>query len=79
MKYNNLTEDQKVKTEAMLMMFEEHFKSDPAMLKQKISVLKDKIKANPSVLDKVEMPSIKQQTSQEPVAAAKPKDQSKGR
>ena len=77
--YNNLTEDQKVKTEAMLMMFEEHFKSDPAMLKQKISVLKDKIKANPSVLDKVEMPSIKQQTSQEPVAAAKPKDQSKER
>lgn len=59
--YSNLPHEQQLKAEFALMVIQERYKNDPAMLKQKIEDVKNKIMANPMVLDKVELPQIKQQ------------------
>lgn len=59
--YSDLPHEQQLKAKFALMVIQERYKNDPAMLKQKIEDVKNKIMANPMVLDKVELPQIKQQ------------------
>ena len=53
--------EQQLKAEFTLMMIQERYKNDPAMLKQKIEEVKNKIMVNPAILDKIDLPQIKQQ------------------
>lgn len=59
--YNNLSTEHQVKAEFSLRLIRERFKDDPAMLTQKLDAMKNAIGANPKALDKVELPTIKQQ------------------
>lgn len=58
--YSNLTPEQQVKTEFFLRAIEERYKNDPAMLNLKLDEAKNKIEATPALLDKVELPTIRQ-------------------
>lgn len=59
--YNNLSEEHQIKAEFSLRMIRERFKDDPALLEQKLDVVKNKIGADPTALDKVQLPKVKQQ------------------
>lgn len=58
--YVGLTSDQQVKAEFFLRAIEERYKNDPAMLHLKLDEAKNKIEKHPTLLDKVELPTIKQ-------------------
>ncbi len=59
--YNNLSAEHQVKAEFSLRLIRERFKDDPAIMEQKLDAIKNKIGADPTALDKVELPEIKQQ------------------
>lgn len=59
--YNNLSEEHQIKAEFSLRMIRERFKDDPALLEQKLDAVKNKIGADPTALDKVQLPKVKQQ------------------
>lgn len=59
--YNSLTVDQKIKADAYIRVIEHQFKSDPALLKQKLNEVHDAIGKNPAALDKVPDLVVKQQ------------------
>lgn len=59
--YNNLSVEHQVKAEFSLRLIRERFKDDPAMMEQKLDAVKNKIGADPTALDKMELPKIKQQ------------------
>ena len=56
-----MSAEHQVKAEFSLRLIRERFKDDPAMLTQKLDAMKNAIGANPKALDKVELPTIKQQ------------------
>ena len=57
--YGSLTEEQKNKVTLYLRFMENHYKNDPAMLKQKMMEVQNKVIEDPTKLDKVELPQVK--------------------
>lgn len=56
-----MSEEHQIKAEFSLRMIRERFKDDPALLEQKLDAVKNKIGADPTALDKVQLPKVKQQ------------------